>query len=455
MSGTRMLLGFVGFMYYASQYGDRRFLFGPAGVLPWADFTAQIHENGTFSLYTLSDSTLWFEIVFHARTLAALAVTCGVGGRLGLAVHWALLWSVYQRQPVLLDGGDNLAYLVIPMLLLTRCYDRLSYPTGLARALARRVPPVLRSLSTPLHNLGVLAIAVQMCLVYVVSGLYKVQGRMWQDGTALSYVLRVSEFNLPGVSDLVFGNDYLVFIGTYSTTLFLVYFPLGILVPRLRPWAAVVSIGFHVSIGVVMGLTGFALTMVACDLVFLSGALGTALDRTRAALRRREPVPADAVLAFDGDCGSCQAAVSRITAGARPTVRAVPWQSLPDEVTDPHVERLDREVLLLLDGRVLARRGAGVGGIRTGLARTRIPAGSGPAAHARHQGLRGGRLPLGGEQWATYAGQFGCLRPARPQHPLVKGDPPCSGHPAAFSAVESNPVSPTATASPATSRSDR
>ncbi|MFD3679888.1 DCC1-like thiol-disulfide oxidoreductase family protein [Streptomyces sp. NPDC058613] len=354
VSGTRMLLGFVGFMYYASQYGDRRFLFGPAGVLPWADFTAQIHENGTFSLYTLSDSTLWFEIVFHAGMLAALAVTCGVGGRLGLAVHWALLWSVYQRQPVLLDGGDNLAYLVIPMLLLTRCYDRLSYPTGLARALARRVPPVLRSLSTPLHNLGVLAIAVQMCLVYVVSGLYKVQGPMWQDGTALFYVLRVSEFNLPGVSELVFGNDYLVFIGTYSTTLFLVYFPMGILVPRLRPWAAVVSIGFHVSIGVVMGLTGFALTMVACDLVFLSGALETALDRARAALRRREPVPADAVLAFDGDCGFCQAAVSRITAGARPTVRAVPWQSLPDEVTDPHVERLDREVLLLLDGRVLA-----------------------------------------------------------------------------------------------------
>ncbi|MFD9522792.1 thiol-disulfide oxidoreductase DCC family protein [Streptomyces sp. NPDC059979] len=108
------------------------------------------------------------------------------------------------------------------------------------------------------------------------------------------------------------------------------------------------------SIGVVMGLTDFALAMVACDLVFLSGALETALDRARAALRRREPVPGDAVLAFDGDCGFCQAAVNRITAGARPTVRAVPWQSLPDEVTDPHAERLDREVLLLLDGRVLA-----------------------------------------------------------------------------------------------------
>ncbi|MBT2492805.1 DUF393 domain-containing protein [Streptomyces sp. ISL-96] len=94
--------------------------------------------------------------------------------------------------------------------------------------------------------------------------------------------------------------------------------------------------------------------MVACDLVFLSGALETALDRTRAALRGRKPAPADAVLAFDGDCGFCRAAVDRITTHARPALRAVAWQALPAQSTEPHLERLDREVLLLLDGQVLA-----------------------------------------------------------------------------------------------------
>ncbi|WP_326604910.1 hypothetical protein OG930_21930 [Streptomyces sp. NBC_01799] len=64
------------------------------------------------------------------------------------------------------------------------------------------------------------------------------------------------------------------------------YFPLGILVPRLRPWAAVASIGFHVSIGFFMGLTGFALTMVACDLIFLSRPLGEGVAfATRATAR--------------------------------------------------------------------------------------------------------------------------------------------------------------------------
>ncbi|MGW5303886.1 HTTM domain-containing protein [Streptomyces griseoluteus] len=276
VSGTRAVLGFVGLMFYISQYADRDYLFGPDAILPWRNFVAQLHNEGSFSLYAWSSSGAWFQLVFHLGLITALMVTLGIGGRAGLACHWVFLWSLYERQPVLLDGGDNLAYLVIPMLLATRCYDRFSFPSGLAARLGRRLSSRVRALATPLHNLGVVAIASQMCLVYVVSGLYKVQGRLWQDGTALFYVLRVPEFSLPGVSHLVYDNDFLVVAGTYTTVFFLVYFPLGALVPALRPWAAAMSVSFHLAIALFMGLTGFAFTMIACDLVFLD----KELDRT-------------------------------------------------------------------------------------------------------------------------------------------------------------------------------
>ncbi|MFF9376988.1 hypothetical protein ACF1BB_20915 [Streptomyces griseoluteus] len=263
-------------MFYISQYADRDYLFGPDAILPWRNFVAQLHNEGSFSLYAWSSSGAWFQLVFHLGPITALMVTLGIGGRAGLACHWVFLWSLYERQPVLLDGGDNLAYLVIPMLLATRCYDRFSFPSGLAARLGRRLSSRVRALATPLHNLGVVAIASQMCLVYVVSGLYKVQGRLWQDGTALFYVLRVPEFSLPGVSHLVYDNDFLVVAGTYTTVFFLVYFPLGALVPALRPWAAAMSVSFHLAIALFMGLTGFAFTMIACDLVFLD----RELDRT-------------------------------------------------------------------------------------------------------------------------------------------------------------------------------
>ncbi|MFC7511320.1 hypothetical protein ACFQV4_14160 [Streptomyces thermocarboxydus] len=77
VSGTRVLLGFVGLMYYVSQYQERNYLFGPDGVLPYEDFKAQLTG---FSLYTLSASPWYFQLVYHLGIAAALAVMLGVGG---------------------------------------------------------------------------------------------------------------------------------------------------------------------------------------------------------------------------------------------------------------------------------------------------------------------------------------------------------------------------------------
>ncbi|MDX3388191.1 DCC1-like thiol-disulfide oxidoreductase family protein [Streptomyces niveiscabiei] len=60
------------------------------------------------------------------------------------------------------------------------------------------------------------------------------------------------------------------------------------------------------------------------------------------------------ILAFDGDCGICQATIQWISTRAQPSVVARPWQLLDTQMTQPYVERLDREVLLFHDGEVSA-----------------------------------------------------------------------------------------------------
>jgi predicted DCC family thiol-disulfide oxidoreductase YuxK len=62
-------------------------------------------------------------------------------------------------------------------------------------------------------------------------------------------------------------------------------------------------------------------------------------------------------LGFDGDCGFCQATIARLQRHARPRIQATPWQALPDHITRPHRERLDREVLLF-EGTAVTSSGA-------------------------------------------------------------------------------------------------
>ncbi|MGW6919451.1 thiol-disulfide oxidoreductase DCC family protein [Kitasatospora sp. NPDC054939] len=69
---------------------------------------------------------------------------------------------------------------------------------------------------------------------------------------------------------------------------------------------------------------------------------------------KNTPGDAGPVLAYDGDCGFCQATIDLIRRTAGPRINAVPWQALPEQLTAPHRARLDKEVLLLHNGAVSA-----------------------------------------------------------------------------------------------------
>ncbi len=59
---------------------------------------------------------------------------------------------------------------------------------------------IARRLGSLFHHAGLAAIILQLCILYGASALYKVQGEMWQNGTAIYYITRTQEFAWPGVS---------------------------------------------------------------------------------------------------------------------------------------------------------------------------------------------------------------------------------------------------------------
>lgn len=270
---------------FLSDYGSRRELHGPEGVYP----RDQVAPDGAFNLFLLvGDGHLAFEILYHLGIVLCVAMMLGFGGRLVMVGAWAVCWSMWGVNPLLIDGGDNLSMIVMPLLAVSRCSERLSLRTSWSwsnrlRAANQTWPAVLA------NNAAAAGIALQICLVYLMSGLYKAQGDMWVDGTALYYIMRTPEYFHPALSPLVLDNDVAIVLGTYGGMLVLIAFPFLAISRTTRPWAVAIMISFHLAIAVFMGLTSFALVMVACDTVFVS----SHLDRFVRWIKGRRGGPSD------------------------------------------------------------------------------------------------------------------------------------------------------------------
>lgn len=151
--------------------------------------------------------------------------------------------------------------------------------------------------------MAMLAIVTQLCLLYFSTGLYKVMGEVWQNGTAVYYIMRTHWYTWPGVSELIYQNGPLVVVMTYGAMLLEVTFPF-LLLRRETRWLAIAG-GFamHMGILVFMGLVAFSWAMLSIYFVLIT-------DREYAAIARRAraafaPAPERATILYDGVCGLC------------------------------------------------------------------------------------------------------------------------------------------------------
>ncbi|WP_416444405.1 HTTM domain-containing protein [Leucobacter sp. HNU] len=278
----RSVIGICGLAFYLEDYGNRRLLHGPEGYYGHDLLSGYFERSSGWSVYLLSDSLIWFEFLFHVGILVTILIALGVGGRGALGLHFVLLWSLFMTNPMLLDGGDNLMMIVVPFLLLTRCFDRFRIHRPIWTP-----GPAKWNLGTVAHNTGLLLIAGQVCIVYLMAGLYKVQGQLWQDGTAIYYILRTPEFFWPGITEIIFHFDWLIVLASYATVLTSIAFPVLVLFPAGRPIAVALMAAFHLAIGILMGLTSFALIMIAIDLLFVNQHVVRAAGEIRLAIARR------------------------------------------------------------------------------------------------------------------------------------------------------------------------
>lgn len=247
-------------------------IWGP-GSEYWQPYREILGYNFPFNLLHSAGSGLFWG--WYAVTIAlVVAFLLGWRTRIVTPLLFIAYTALNGMNTPISDGGNYFIRIMLIYLILVDVSRRWSLD---ARRRAAKESPESQTGSV-LHNIGLCLVVAQICIVYLEAGLYKVQGLLWQNGTAVYYPLQSEAYGVfPGLADLLTHWSLPVFIATYVTVLAQVAFPFLLFNKHTRRIALLVLLGMHLSIAVLMGLPFFSGIMASADAVLVSGATWVAI----------------------------------------------------------------------------------------------------------------------------------------------------------------------------------
>src|SRR3989344_3703047 len=176
------------------------------GVLPLDVLQERFFTKGHISIYFFNDSTWFVTLMFCIALIFAIMFLVGYRTKLATIVSWFFLISIQARNPVLLQGGDILFRLLL--------FWSIFLPLGRYWSFDNYLKYKNKK-PERIFSIGVVALLLQVILMYISTGLLKTGNEWIPDGTAVYYALSIDQFTTN------FG--YLI-LSNFALTQFLTYF---------------------------------------------------------------------------------------------------------------------------------------------------------------------------------------------------------------------------------------
>ncbi|MEO6827949.1 MAG: HTTM domain-containing protein [Microbacteriaceae bacterium] len=271
---ARIGYGVVVVGFVVANFPVRDFIWGPGSgwVKPIQHQTAWFFP---FVFYSSNDPGWLFTLKFLLLGVTGLALLLGWHSRIAAIATLYLYISLVSTNPVAYDQTDNAFRILLFYFCFTDMSARWSLDARRRRRRRRSGAPLPRRwlpvwFPTILHNGAVVAVALQLFIIYGVAGLAKVAGSQWADGTAIYYPLQLDSLDpWPWLAQLVTANPLVVNIATYVSVYVEVFFAFMLLTRWTRIIALAGIVSMHVGIAVLMGLPFFSLSMMAADGIFI------------------------------------------------------------------------------------------------------------------------------------------------------------------------------------------
>jgi antimicrobial peptide system SdpB family protein len=215
----------------------------------------------------------WFSpssigVAQHSVAAVCVLIACGFAPAL-TAVPLACILVGFAAGGVATDGGDQLAGILGLLLLPVSLTDARWNPWASTPRRRWIRPRVVIAAS------GLWLVKVQVSVVYLVACIGKLSSAEWSTGTALYYWTRNVSFGAPDylrwLADPITASPWGSALLTWGTLGLEFGLAVSFLVPvHVRLWALLpLAIMFHLAIWFVLGVSSFALVMIAAVLLLL------------------------------------------------------------------------------------------------------------------------------------------------------------------------------------------
>jgi hypothetical protein len=259
----------------------------------WDDWEMDKRLAFTFGMpawsiwYHVTDPT-WMNITHALVILTTFLFTIGFCTRVTAPLVWILSVSYVNRATTTFFGMDTMMNLLLIYLMVAGVcgaaggalsVDRLLVQWWTRKAGGSTADAAPNQLAYVSGNFVTRLIQINFCLIYIASGLSKLQGSSWWNGKALWGVTANPEFNPmdfgPYMAFLSFLCQHRWLFETFMhlSIFFTLFMEIGfsylVWLPKWR-WVMITgAVMLHTGIALVMGLTGFSLSMLTLLLAFV------------------------------------------------------------------------------------------------------------------------------------------------------------------------------------------
>jgi hypothetical protein len=261
----RVLLAANLIFFVITRTPDLRFFFGNDGLVSLQALPDVQDATLRFSLFQFfpSMTAIW---IGHLTLLLSLGMMFfGIAPRIFSMISFVLSVSFIHRNMAIAYGVDVISNFYLFYLCLEDSRSDAERPRE----------PDLRSM---LGSLAYRLAQMQVCIIYLYSGLEKVRGNSWWSGEAIWYVFansQLSRFDLSAIAHV----PVAIVAMTYMTLFWEVYFPVLIWVKGTRYWTIFFGVMLHIGIALLMNLTAFGILMISTYFLFFDDPLAHGVEQ--------------------------------------------------------------------------------------------------------------------------------------------------------------------------------